>query len=165
MAEVGGGNIWLQRSRGTIADPEDVVAGDALGSLQFVGVCQSGTFYNIAAQINVEAQSVGSFIGGRIVFGTHTDSSGSPLHRMRIDADGGVVLRSDPAVDLSGGSKGAGTINAAGVYVNGTELPPVVATGTGVPSFTPSQRMLYIRQDGGANTTLYVYEGASWTAK
>ena len=38
-------------------------------------------------------------------------------------------------------------------------------SGVGVPDFTPPGRALYIRQDGGANTTLYVYEGSSWVAK
>lgn len=38
-------------------------------------------------------------------------------------------------------------------------------TGVGAPSFTPPGRALYIRQDGSANTTLYVYEGSSWVAK
>lgn len=36
---------------------------------------------------------------------------------------------------------------------------------TGVPTFTPPGRALYIRLDGGANTTLYVYEGAGWAPK
>jgi hypothetical protein len=37
--------------------------------------------------------------------------------------------------------------------------------GAGAPSFTPPGRALYIRTDGGAGTTLYVYEGASWVGK
>lgn len=37
--------------------------------------------------------------------------------------------------------------------------------GAGVPTFTPPGRALFIRLDGGANTTLYVYEGAAWAAK
>jgi hypothetical protein len=40
-----------------------------------------------------------------------------------------------------------------------------VTTGVGVPSFTPNGRALYLRQDGGAGTTLYVYEGSGWVAK
>ena len=41
----------------------------------------------------------------------------------------------------------------------------IITTGVGVPSFTPSGRAIYIRQDGGTNTTLYVYEGSAWVAK
>lgn len=46
-------------------------------------------------------------------------------------------------------------------------LPPQVAfTGNGAPTFTPGvSRALYVRQDGGAGSTLYVYEGTGWTAK
>lgn len=40
-----------------------------------------------------------------------------------------------------------------------------VYTGVGAPSFTPNGRAIYIRQDGGVNTTLYVYEGSAWAAK
>jgi hypothetical protein len=41
----------------------------------------------------------------------------------------------------------------------------LITTGVGVPSFTPTGRAIYIRQDGGTNTTLYVYEGSAWVAK
>lgn len=40
-----------------------------------------------------------------------------------------------------------------------------ITTGVGAPAFTPTGRAIYIRQDGSTNTTLYVYEGASWVAK
>lgn len=40
-----------------------------------------------------------------------------------------------------------------------------VYTGQGLPNFTPEGRAIYIRQDGGTNTTLYVYEGSAWSAK
>lgn len=40
-----------------------------------------------------------------------------------------------------------------------------VFVGRGAPTGTPSGRALYIRTDGGASTTLYVWEGASWVGK
>jgi hypothetical protein len=45
------------------------------------------------------------------------------------------------------------------------QILDVVAWGTGAPAFTPTRRALYIRLDGGANTTLYVWEGTAWAAK
>lgn len=45
------------------------------------------------------------------------------------------------------------------------ELGQFVYWGAGVPTLTPPGRALYIRTDGGAATTLYVYEGAAWAAK
>jgi hypothetical protein len=38
--------------------------------------------------------------------------------------------------------------------------------GTGVPSAAPkAARAMYLRLDGGANTTLYIWAGAAWAAK
>lgn len=37
--------------------------------------------------------------------------------------------------------------------------------GSGVPTFTPPGRAIFIRSDGGAGSTLYVWEGAAWAAK
>lgn len=39
--------------------------------------------------------------------------------------------------------------------------------GSGVPSGAPTSGngTIYIRLDGGASTTLYIYEGGSWVAK
>lgn len=40
-----------------------------------------------------------------------------------------------------------------------------ITIGVGVPNFTPDGRAVYLRQDGGTNTTLYVYEGSAWVPK
>lgn len=51
------------------------------------------------------------------------------------------------------------------------QLGQILYFGAGAPTFTPVDtlgntcRALYIRTNGGANTTLYVYEGAAWAAK
>lgn len=37
--------------------------------------------------------------------------------------------------------------------------------GAGVPTFTPTGRAIFIRTNGGAGSTLYVWEGAAWAAK
>lgn len=37
--------------------------------------------------------------------------------------------------------------------------------GDGAPTFTPPGRAVFIRRDGGAATTFYVYEGAGWVGK
>lgn len=37
--------------------------------------------------------------------------------------------------------------------------------GNGAPTFTPAGRAIYIRLNGGAGTTLYVWEGAAWVGK
>lgn len=40
-----------------------------------------------------------------------------------------------------------------------------ITTGVGVPAFTPDGRAIYLRQDGGTDTTLYVWEGTAWLPK
>ena len=40
-----------------------------------------------------------------------------------------------------------------------------VYSGYGVPTIAAGTGSLYQRLDGGANTTLYVYENAGWVAK
>lgn len=36
--------------------------------------------------------------------------------------------------------------------------------GNGAPTFTPTNRAIYVRLNGGAGTTLYCYSGAAWAA-
>lgn len=40
-----------------------------------------------------------------------------------------------------------------------------VYKGYGVPSFSAGAGSIYMRLDGGANTSIYIMEGSSWTAK
>lgn len=40
-----------------------------------------------------------------------------------------------------------------------------VYKGYGVPSFSAGSGSIYMRLDGGANTSIYIMEGSSWTAK
>ena len=50
---------------------------------------------------------------------------------------------------------------ASGPYDYGT-----IMSGNGVPTLAPSgARAIYIRLDGGALTTLYVWNGVAWEAK
>lgn len=43
-------------------------------------------------------------------------------------------------------------------------LGQFLVDGDGAPSHTPDNRQLYVRRDGGTNTTLYVHDGSSWVA-
>jgi hypothetical protein len=46
-----------------------------------------------------------------------------------------------------------------------TESGPYITQGEGVPTAALPSGSIYLRTDGGAGTTLYVREGAAWTAK
>lgn len=45
------------------------------------------------------------------------------------------------------------------------QIGQFLSWGNGAPTFTPVGRAIYIRLDGGAGSTLYVWEGAAWAAK
>ena len=76
-------------------------------------------------------------------------------------AQGFVVDDIDPTT-LVVADKGQGTISVRnGFYIQNT----AILTGTGVPTVTAPSGSIFLRTDGGAGTTLYVREGATWTAK
>jgi hypothetical protein len=56
-------------------------------------------------------------------------------------------------------------LNETEILKNLNSIAQFIYFGTGVPTFTPPGRALYIRLDGGAATTLYVWEGAAWVGK
>lgn len=70
--------------------------------------------------------------GGSVVFsagtdtgtgnGSHVDFYTEAIERMSITLDGGVVLFDSSGVPVTGGSKGPGTLNASGLYINGTAV-------------------------------------------
>jgi hypothetical protein len=125
LVTYGPSGLWLGRGRGSSTVRGDVLANDGLGMIKFAGICQSGVRFESAAHIGAEVKEIGTYIGANIVFGTKPMANSNPLYRMRLDADGGLVLRGSSTTDPTGGSMGAGTINAEGLYVDG------VAVGAG----------------------------------
>lgn len=71
------------------------------------------------------------------------------------------IVRGEPGQEYADGVGTQQNFDALAKAV--TPLP--IFTGLGAPAFTPTGRALYVRQDGGAGTTLYVWEGAAWAAK
>jgi hypothetical protein len=133
LVNYGPAGLWLGRGRGSSTVRGDVLAGDGMGMIKFAGICQSGARFDVAGHIGCEVKEVGTYIGGNMVFGTKPMANSNPLYRMRLDADGGLVLRSDSTVDPTSGSMGPGTINATGLYVNG------VAVSGGTPGGSDTQ--------------------------
>lgn len=70
----------------------------------------------------------------------------------------------DPYVVRGDVADGPGTQRNFQALAQAASVLPI-STGRGAPTSTPSGRALYIRQDGGAGSTLYVWEGAAWAAK
>ena len=86
------------------------------------------------------------------------------------DAAGAVVYYG-PDTDLSvhWADSGQGArVAIRPVGTDGIELGsggPTITTGTGAPSHSAPNSSLYLRQDGGAGTTLYVRESGAWVGK
>jgi hypothetical protein len=123
LVTYGPSGVWLGRGRGSSTAPADVLVGDGLGMVKFAGHCQSGARFESTVHIGAEVKEIGTYIGANLVFGTKPMANSNPLYRMRLDADGGLVLRSSSTTDPTSGSMGAGTINATGLYVDGVEVP------------------------------------------
>jgi hypothetical protein len=118
---------------GTNASPTALLSGDAIGSLNAFG-------YNSAAVVGPQAAfrtyaaqnwSVGAN-GTYADIATTPDGSTTLTQVIEFQNDGGMTT---PAV--TGGDKGAGTINMAGCYVEGVAC--LTGTTTALPSATISQ--------------------------
>jgi len=93
---------------------------------------------------------------------------------------GDITVNNGGSAQVSGIRQGALTVNAGGTYtpastvethIVGLQNSQVILTGTGSPAgaVTAVVGSLYLRTDGGANTTLYVKESGTgntgWVAK
>lgn len=109
-----GVNIRCYSARGTIASPTALINGSRLLSLSGFGRFDTSVNWSaVSSQINmIAAQDWSSGkCGSYIVFSTTPIDSATLTSRMTLHNDGGLVVGSP-----TGGSKGAGTINAQAVY-------------------------------------------------
>ena len=127
------------RADGTAAAPTTLQANDAITSLNAFGyngsafVGPQAAFRCYAAQNWTTGPAYGTYCDVAV-----TANGGSTLAKsVRFENDGGITVPST----VTGGDKGAGTINAAGLYVNGTAVTagtPVTTFSAGTTGFTPS---------------------------
>jgi hypothetical protein len=116
------------RADGTAASPTTLQANDQIGGVNGWGydgtaiVGPQVSFRTFAAQNWVHSSALGTYAD--IV--TTPNGSTTAAEVMRFENDGGVTLPST----VTGGDKGAGTVNAAGLYVNGVAVSTSTATGT-----------------------------------
>lgn len=116
---------------GTVGSPTAVQAGDQLGgynSFAYNGTTIAGpygTFRCLAAETQT------TIAGGTYCeIGTTANTTTTLTSRMRFENSGGVMLPST----VTGGDKGVGTLNAAGLYVNGVAVS--TATSLALSSIT-----------------------------
>lgn len=130
------GYMQFYRARGTIAAPVDVEVGDDLGVWFFDGL--HGGESKQGGCIWAEVESLGPHIAATVFIGTKPTSNTNPLRRWGITGDGGLVGYTSDTTPVTGGSKGAATVNAAAVYVQ----------GSAVLTDAPSDGQKYVRKDG-----------------
>jgi hypothetical protein len=170
------GNSVIGRTSGTAGDPADIVAsnnGEYLrrsgGVLGFGGIADTDLPSTIArdtevtAAVSAEATARDAAITAAIA--THTASANNVT-----DADlAGAITAHEAAGDPHPGYLTAAEGNAA--YQPLAAVLSMLHTGTGSPEtvLTATVGHIYLRSDGGANTTLYVKESGSsntgWVAK
>lgn len=116
----------------------DVVNGYELGRVEFQAYT-GGAYGALLAHMSSFVD--GTFTAGQnpptsIKFFTNIANSSASTVRLTISSDGGAIIGT-----ATGGSQGAGTVNATGYYVNGVILPtPITGSGTTniIPRFTSS---------------------------
>lgn len=122
-------------SRGTAASPTAIQSGDACSN--FNTAMYNGSGYN---QGNADLQGVatenqdGTHAGAKLVFYTTANTTTSTTARLDIENDGGITA--PPAV--TGGDKGAGSINATTLWQAGVAVATVAPVNvlTGSSPFT-----------------------------
>ncbi len=123
------------RSNGTAASPTALAANDQIGGFNAWGyngtsvVGPQATFRAFSAQTWTS-----SHLGTYAAIATTPNNSTTLSEVMRFEHDGGVTV---PAT-VTGGDQGTGTINAAGLYVNGVSVSsgPIYSNVTGGISMT-----------------------------
>jgi hypothetical protein len=115
------GGVFAGAVGGTAASPTAVTSSTQLSAYHAAGF--DGT--NLTASGNLRFVANQTFsVGAHGTYGellTTSNGSATPVSRIRFEADGGITVPST----VTGGDQGVGTINAAGLFVNG------VAVGTG----------------------------------
>jgi hypothetical protein len=113
-----------RQARGTGAAPAAVHAGDVLGASAFYG--HDGSGFRVGASIQASATETwgGSARGSKLLLGVTPNGTTAPIFPLGLEQDGGLVSNA-----VTGGSKGPGTINVAGLFVNGA----AASVGGGAP--------------------------------
>lgn len=109
-------SLYFRRADGTAASPTAVQANESLGAFSFRGY--GTTAYATIASVAFLGFAAQNFTdtawGGFATIETIPNGSTTRSVRVRVENDGGVLVPDT----VTGGSKGAGTLNASGLYVS-----------------------------------------------
>ena len=115
-----GADLFLTKSRGSVASPSVVANGDNISIVRFSGY--DGTNYLSAAEIAaaVDGTPGTNDMPGRLVFSTTADGASSPTERMRIDQGGNITVNDTGGTQYSAKLYVNGSISARNGGVDGT---------------------------------------------
>lgn len=139
----GGVNWYFRKCRNTIASPNIVQNGDFLGAMWMSGY--DGSAYQAGGLIRFEVDGTpgAGDMPGRMIFGTTSDGSASPVERFRVDNKGNVI------------------VNTAALSTSATDGFLYIPTSAGAPIGTPSTYTGRVAMEyDTTNNKLYVYNGA-----
>lgn len=160
----------MRRTRGTAAARTAVQSGDVIGAMSGFGF--DGTNYALGTSANMLATQTwtAGARGTQWRIGTITRDTATYVERLGIEDTGAILV--PPTV--TGGSQGAGTVNASGLFVSGVAVPTTASIRTklttnttyNVPSTyaTVCAALTFLSQsiDGaGYNVTIQVADGTS----
>jgi hypothetical protein len=131
------GSFLVRKSRGSIASPSALLAGDRLGAFIFSGNNTGSGFHNPCALIGFAAENfTGSAAGGYFAFETTANGTTSRTERMRLLGNGNLLINTTTdagfRLDVNGSVRATGSISAAAGVGRGTLLnQTLVATANG----------------------------------
>ena len=158
-----GANIFLVKTRGTLATSTDAVqSGDTLGSVSFLG--SDGTANQGRAAITgvVDSTVSANTVPTGLTFTTGTTVGTT---RMTIGSSGTVSMYNAAKVVANSSPPAGGTTGLGLEFTNATNLG--IYVGSGAPTLSAAQGSLYMRTDGSSTSTrMYVNTTGSttWTA-
>jgi hypothetical protein len=146
-----GAVIALAKSRGTTAGSNTIVtSGDGLGRVSFQGSDGSEFVEAAVIQAEVDGTPGANDMPGRLVFSTTPSGSSSPTQRMRIRADGIILMNTtsnDPAATVGH------QFNPAGQYFGSVADSTSAANTLHVYSINAAAYRFYVGMDGTVNAT------------
>lgn len=142
-----------------------------------LGVKPSGVYTTVRQRLDALESLVQSAVSGAVTFAG--DLSGTSIHQTVVGIQTKPVSPVAPLTGQTliwdGGNYTASTnffaqnitttgiVSATSYNVGGSSGVPNITTGTGAPATTPANGSIYLRRDGYADTSVYVYEQNTWS--
>lgn len=126
LGVAGAAFFTVARLDGTLASPTAVQSAEQIGGYNSYGYGTSALLGPTTSIRSYADENFATNFGSYLMLSTTATTTATLTDRVKIGSDGGVLV--PPTV--TGGTKGSGTINAAGLYVAGVAVTVTIANGT-----------------------------------